>query len=436
MFSAVSIFPIIIALLLIEAVLIIVVFRNQNDRSAQLWASGSLTLVAGLSLLVIFDQTQPFIRYFLANFFASYSTILYLNSLQAAFGITQRKKILSISVCLLLAAAVYLLVKLNLLLYVAALAGLSFGAIHTYAYVQIQKIKPRASNYYLNVIALTFLVGGLVWFIRIPLSMGYGLRFAGDEGNINYVLMFLNFIFLMVRQVSYLVMRINTMLTERIDRASEFANATQRQMLKSLTALSLTRDNETGNHILRTQWYVKEVALKLMATGHYKDELSKELIEIMFMVAPLHDIGKVGMPDSVLLKPDSLSATEWAVMKTHTTIGESILKAAIEGDAKHAHLLKMAIEIAGGHHERWNGKGYPRGLSAQQIPLSARIMSVADVYDALVSARVYKRKWSHEQAIEEIKCNSGEYFDPLVVEAFLSIQDKVKNIAAAHADAQ
>ena len=154
------------------------------------------------------------------------------------------------------------------------------------------------------------------------------------------------------------------------------------------------------------------------------------------MVAPLHDIGKVGMPDSVLLKPDSLSATEWAVMKTHPSIGESIMKAAIEGDAKHAHLLKMAIEIAGGHHERWNGKGYPRGLSAQQIPLSARIMSVADVYDALVSARVYKRKWSHEQAIEEIKCNSGEYFDPLVVEAFLSIQDKVKNIAAAHADAQ
>lgn len=121
-------------------------------------------------------------------------------------------------------------------------------------------------------------------------------------------------------------------------------------------------------------------------------------------------------------------------MKAHTTIGENVLRSAIEGELEHTLMLQKALEIAGGHHERWNGEGYPRGLSGQQIPLSARIMAVADVYDALVSERVYKKKWPHNQAVEEIQRQSGEHFDPIVVEAFLAIQEKIKQIADHYDD--
>lgn len=331
---------------------------------------------------------------------------------------------------------IFLLIKLDLSKFVGSAAGTIYGLINTYAYVRLKTVNHKVNNFYLKIISYTFLALAIIWFIRIPLSQIYEFKFAVDSGTPNYVLVFATFIFLVIRQVGYLVLRINLILNEKVESATEFADATKTQMLKSLNALSLARDNETGNHIVRTQWYVKVVAVKLKEMGQYTDQLSEEMIDVMFMVAPLHDIGKVGIPDSVLLKPNALDADEWVIMKTHTTIGETILNSAIDGDAKHNQLFKIGIEIAGGHHEKWNGEGYPRGLSGQQIPLSARIMSVADMYDALVSARVYKKKWSHEQAIEEIKRNSGEYFDPIVVDAFLFIQDKVKTIASTHADVE
>jgi response regulator RpfG family c-di-GMP phosphodiesterase len=191
---------------------------------------------------------------------------------------------------------------------------------------------------------------------------------------------------------------------------------------------------ETAGKLLRKA--LKAFNASPRTDGPYTTQLNEKIIETMFLVAPLHDIGKVGIPDSVLLKPDALNAEEWSVMKTHAMIGETILQAAIDGDQKHAQLLQTAVEIAGGHHEKWNGSGYPRGFSGQQIPLAARIMSVADMYDALVSTRVYKTKWTHDQAIDEIKRQSGEYFDPVVVQAFLSIQDQVQAIATAYADAE
>ena len=212
------------------------------------------------------------------------------------------------------------------------------------------------------------------------------------------------------------------------------ANTREEQLLSSLNALAMARDNETGNHILRTQHYVKVLALRLRAMNQYTAELSDADIELLFNAAPLHDLGKIGIPDAILLKPGSLTEDEWTVMKTHTTIGEQVLSAA---DVKHElknDVIEKAIMIAGGHHEKWNGKGYPRGLVGEQIPLPARIMSLADMYDALVSERIYKKGWSHEEAVLEILGKREIQFDPVVVDAFLLEAENFKAIAQRYQD--
>ena len=201
------------------------------------------------------------------------------------------------------------------------------------------------------------------------------------------------------------------------------------QMLSSLNALSMARDNETGKHILRTQEYVRVLAIRLREMGSYKDELSDRMIETMHRAAPLHDIGKVGIPDHILLKPGKLDAEEWALMKTHTIIGETVLSAAEFQAQSHDEVVTCAAAIAGGHHEQWNGSGYPKGLKEEAIPLAARIMALADVYDALTNSRVYKRAWTHDEAVKEIYSGKGSRFDPMVVEAFACEEQAFRNIA-------
>jgi len=218
-----------------------------------------------------------------------------------------------------------------------------------------------------------------------------------------------------------------------LELANERTLYLEEQMLSTLNAIALARDNETGQHILRTQRYVKTLALRLRASGHYLEELSDNDIDIMFKAAPLHDIGKVGIPDNILLKPGRLTEDEWLVMKTHTTIGENTL-AATKHDKKQTQLIAVAKNIAGGHHEWWNGEGYPRGLQGQETPLEARIMALADVYDALVSERVYKKNWTHESAVQFIVEKKEIQFDPLVIEAFLLETDAFNQIAQAFKD--
>ena len=435
MFSAVSMFPVVIALHLIEAALLFFLFRKKNDASARLWICASILYCLALGILLSFNNTSPFTRYFLGNFFALYSSILFIYSLLQLFNISIKWKTFDATACLLGAFVMFLLVKLNLSTYVGVAAGVSYGLLNTYSYFRLKRAN-KENNLGFNLISYTFLAIAILWFIRIPLSLKYEFKFAVDAGLANYILLFVSFALLIARDIGYLILRLRLTFNERIAALNDYSESIKNQMLKSLNAISHARDNETGNHIIRTQCYVREIALKLMEDGHYADQLNKNKIDAMFMVAPLHDIGKVGIPDAILLKPDSLNAQEWSIMKTHALIGETILQAAVDGDKKHAQLLQTAIEIAGGHHEKWNGTGYPRGISGQQIPLSARIMALADVYDALVSARVYKTRWSHEQAIEDIKRNSGNSFDPLVVEAFLSIQDRVKAIAAEYLDSE
>ena len=207
------------------------------------------------------------------------------------------------------------------------------------------------------------------------------------------------------------------------------------QFLTTLSALAKARDNETGNHIIRTQHYVNLLALRLRLDGHYLDELSNSYVKSIVKAAPLHDIGKVGIPDKILLKKGPLTEAEWTIMKTHTLIGESILQSGeIEKDDAQSDVIKKAINIAGGHHEKWDGTGYPRGLTGESIPLEARIMMLADVYDALVSQRVYKKAWTHEDAVEEIKREKGTRFDPLIVDAFIAEMETFREIALTYVD--
>jgi response regulator RpfG family c-di-GMP phosphodiesterase len=207
-------------------------------------------------------------------------------------------------------------------------------------------------------------------------------------------------------------------------KSEKLALENENKMINTLNSLALARDNETGNHIIRTQQYVKLLAIRLRKMGHYTDLITDEFINLLFKAAPLHDLGKVGIPDKILLKPDKLTPKEWEVMKTHTLIGESVLNTAgvtveINENKEYEDVISKAIKIAGGHHEKWDGSGYPRALVKDQIPLEARIMSLADMYDALVSKRSYKEAWTHEDAVNEILYKKGTHFDPLVVDAFL-----------------
>lgn len=208
----------------------------------------------------------------------------------------------------------------------------------------------------------------------------------------------------------------------------------EKGMLSSLNALSMARDNETGNHILRTQSYVATLASRLHAMKAYPSEITTQFLANIAKAAPLHDIGKVGIPDEILKKRGSLTESEWVTMKTHAILGENVLNAAKHEHPFHSTSLDLAIDIAGGHHEHWDGSGYPRGLTAENIPLAARIMSLADMYDALVSERVYKAPWSHEDAVKEILSGKGKFFDPLVVEAFLLEQTHFQEISLAYQD--
>lgn len=219
--------------------------------------------------------------------------------------------------------------------------------------------------------------------------------------------------------------RQNEILEEKVRLRTEDLAKTQDITIFALASLAETRDNETGNHIRRTQHYVKALAKGLIAQGLYQDELTEENIELLYKSAPLHDIGKVGIPDNILLKPDKLTNDEFDVMKTHAALGADAISAAEDiFDNPGTSFLRYAREIAATHHEKWNGLGYPLGLKGTEIPLSGRLMAVADVYDALISKRVYKPAFSHEKAKNILLEGKEEHFDPTIIDAFLRVEQE------------
>lgn len=207
--------------------------------------------------------------------------------------------------------------------------------------------------------------------------------------------------------------------------------AAQAATITAFCALAEARDNETGNHIRRTQHYVRILAEALQDHPRFRDQLDDEVIQLLFKSAPLHDVGKVATPDAILLKPGKLTADEWVLMKQHCEYGRNAILQAESalGGVTDASFLQYAAEIAYGHHERWDGSGYPQGLAGDAIPLSARLMAIADVYDALISRRVYKQPIPHEEAIQMMLVERGRHFDPDIVDALESVAAKFAEIA-------
>lgn len=195
----------------------------------------------------------------------------------------------------------------------------------------------------------------------------------------------------------------------------------------SLAKLAESRDPETGAHLERMREYSRELAMYLASEDEFASEINSDFIRAIFLTSPLHDIGKVGIPDSILLKPGKLSVEEFEVMKQHTTIGSQTLEAALAA-CPNAEYLRLACDIAASHHEKFDGSGYPRGLRGNEIPLCARIVAVADVYDALTTKRVYKEAFSHEVAAKIIIDGSGSHFDPRIVQAFIAKQRVFQDI--------
>lgn len=201
----------------------------------------------------------------------------------------------------------------------------------------------------------------------------------------------------------------------------------------ALASLAEARDNETGAHILRTQRYVRVLAEYLSQRPEFSGQLDEDTIELLYKSAPLHDIGKVGIPDNILLKPGKLTDDEFVIMKTHAQLGADALEQAVQSVTENA-FLRHAQDIASNHHEKWDGSGYPLGKKGEEIPLSARLMALADVYDALICKRVYKPAFSHDKAKSIIVEGRGSHFDPRVVDAFIACEQGFVDVAKNFAD--
>jgi len=206
--------------------------------------------------------------------------------------------------------------------------------------------------------------------------------------------------------------------------------------IRALAHLAETRDPETGNHLLRTQSYIQILALQLQNHPRFQHFLTANNIQNMVKSAPLHDIGKVGIPDNILLKPGKLTADEWEVMKTHSYLGFRAIELAEQDAERPLEFLNIAKDISRYHHEKWDGTGYPDGLQGDAIPISARLMALADIFDALVSERAYKAAFPIEKVIETISQGRERFFDPDIVDAFLQRQNDFIAIARRHADSR
>ena len=210
--------------------------------------------------------------------------------------------------------------------------------------------------------------------------------------------------------------------------------AIQDVTIMAMTSLAETRNNETGNHIRRTQLYVKALAEHLRDHPRFAHLLTDRMIDLLYKSAPLHDIGKIGIPDAILLKPGKLTVEEFEIMKTHTTLGRNAIEEAERRLGMRVAFLSVSKEIAYSHQEKWDGSGYPEGLKGDAIPVSARLMAVADVYDALISKRVYKPAFPHEQACATIVKGRGTHFDPDMVDAFVEIAQDFLRISQRYPD--
>ncbi|MDR2491991.1 MAG: response regulator [Coriobacteriales bacterium] len=227
--------------------------------------------------------------------------------------------------------------------------------------------------------------------------------------------------------------RYNHDLESLVEQKAAQVNELKNTVIASIAELVESRDNVTGNHIMRTQAYLKLLLDELTGQGIYTDLTREWNFDFLFTAAQLHDVGKIAISDTILNKPDRLTAEEFEIMKTHAPLGVKIINT-IEGKTKEHAFLHHAKTIAGTHHEKWDGTGYPSGLKGKNIPLEGRLMAIADVYDALISVRPYKKALPIPEAEHIIVEGAGTHFDPVLVGVFQTIADRFANIAQAHRD--
>ena len=278
---------------------------------------------------------------------------------------------------------------------------------------------------------------------HIPVIFVTAMEDTKDEekglalGAVDYITKPINPAILLARVKTHLVLKQardflhdkNDFLEAEIALRMQQNQIVQNVSIRALAHLAETRDPETGDHILRTQSYVKALATQLQSHPRFKHTLTESFIRLLTESAPLHDIGKVGIPDHILLKPGKLTADEWVIMKTHAEIGARAIEQAEKDVDQPVEFLELAKQIAHWHHERWDGTGYPDGLAGVDIPLSARLMTVADVFDALISTRVYKSAMPFDQARDIIIADRGRHFDPDITDAFIACYEKFIEIA-------
>lgn len=253
----------------------------------------------------------------------------------------------------------------------------------------------------------------------MPLDVGAGIA----QDPVNWCLRLLMYI-----MIAYVIGHFSEYYKREFEKVKKRDNEiieSQMATIFALVKLSESRDKDTGDHILRVAKLCALLADKLRRREKYKDYINGDYVESIFKATPLHDIGKVGISDSILRKPGELTAEEYEIMKTHTTIGESILNE-INTRYSEYRFLKLGKCITRHHHEKWDGTGYPDGLKGENIPLSARIMAIADTYDALRSDRVYKEAYSHEKSLKIIKQGAGSHFDPEIVDVFMEYEREIK----------
>ncbi len=243
---------------------------------------------------------------------------------------------------------------------------------------------------------------------------------------------------LRLREASQFLKHQNQILEEKVQQRTRQLAILQDTTMVAMGSLAETRDSETGNHIRRTQRYIKTLASCAAEHPRFNNTLDEDFIDLLYKSAPLHDIGKVGVPDNILLKPAKLSPAEFDIMKLHTVYGRNAIDAAEKciDRSDSNDFLAIAKEIAYSHQEKWDGSGYPEGLSGDDIPVAARLMAIADVYDALISKRVYKEAFPHEEAVHIIRQGKGIHFDPDLADIFLTAADEFNRIALQFSDSE
>jgi putative two-component system response regulator len=238
---------------------------------------------------------------------------------------------------------------------------------------------------------------------------------------------------LRLRKMKIELEKYNLHLEERVNEQVKDISDSQLATLLAVSKMAEYRDDETGHHIERTRTFCRIIAEHLRTNPRYENSISDVYVENIFHAAPLHDIGKVGIADSILLKPGKLTFKECEIMKTHAVIGANTLQTVRDKYPKNA-FVNTGIAIARSHHEKWDGSGYPDGLAGEDIPLAGRIMALADVYDALRSKRPYKPAFSHEKSCGIILEGAGQHFDPAVIEVFLTVKSEFAAIRQQMAD--